>query len=119
MISNVLHFYLTNKTKILITFLQVYLQNISQKTQQADNVGFDDYGDISISSGVQSVTPRGHRTASPAISVLAPSSSKFLKKKAVAKEDGEDDNDDEAKSHKEKGFLITGKKKVKGEKLRK
>ncbi|XP_055885408.1 uncharacterized protein C19orf44-like [Biomphalaria glabrata] len=61
--------------------LAVYLSSLTNKKQQPKAVNFEDYGEISISSGTDprnSVTPRGRRSASPA---SKPTSSKFLKKK--------------------------------------
>lgn len=58
--------------------LASYLNSLTQKTtQQARSVNYEEFGDISISSGADPMTPRVHRTPSPAVGA----GSKFLKKK--------------------------------------
>ncbi|KAL8584634.1 hypothetical protein ACOMHN_002363 [Nucella lapillus] len=61
--------------------LASYLNSLTQKTaHQAKSVNYEEYGDISISSGADAMTPRVGRTPSPAIGA----GSKFLKKKTPA-----------------------------------
>lgn len=60
---------------------QTYLNNLTQKTQKPRSVNFEEYGDLSISSGADgrnSLASQGRRSAS---SAHAPAPSKFLKKK--------------------------------------
>lgn len=57
-----------------------YLNSLTQKTSlQAKSVNYEEYGDISISSGADAMTPTALRTPSPATGP----GSKFLKKKAA------------------------------------
>ncbi|KAH9523588.1 hypothetical protein Btru_040406 [Bulinus truncatus] len=63
--------------------LAVYLNSLTQKSQLPKAVNFEDFGEISISSGTDprnSATPRGRRSASPASPGHKPSN-KFIKKK--------------------------------------
>lgn len=66
----------------MLFYGQSYLNALTQKTsQQSKSVNFEEFGDISISSGADPMTPRVQgRSSSPAV---APSS-KFLKKKTQA-----------------------------------
>ncbi|XP_059172262.1 uncharacterized protein C19orf44-like [Physella acuta] len=64
--------------------LATYLNNLTQKTQKPRSVNFEEYGDLSISSGADarnSLASQGRRSASPLSSAHAPAPSKFLKKK--------------------------------------
>ena len=63
---------------MFLFMFQSYLNSLTQKTsQQAKSVNYEEFGDISISSGADP-TPRVGRTPSPAPGA----GSKFLKKKA-------------------------------------
>ncbi|CAL1547157.1 unnamed protein product [Lymnaea stagnalis] len=69
--------------------LASYLNNLAQKTQQPKVVNFEEYGDISISSGADvrsSLTPRGRRSSSPKMTPITPKTNKFLKKKKLDSE---------------------------------
>ena len=59
---------------------QTYLSGLTQKTQQARSLNFEEQGDISVSSGAHSSQAR--RVASPRSPVkVSAAGSKFLKKK--------------------------------------
>ncbi|XP_005105165.1 uncharacterized protein C19orf44 homolog [Aplysia californica] len=103
-----------------------YLNSLTQKTQHVPSANFEDFGDISISSGkdgMQAITPRGRRSASPA---PAPASSKFLKKKTPQGAAGpaasvtgpkaarvvDDDEDEDDRDYRGGQIVIAGKKKA-------
>lgn len=65
--------------EIFKPLFQQYLSSLTQKTsQQVKSVSYEEYGDISISSGADPMTPMAHRSASPVVGT----GSKFLKKKS-------------------------------------
>lgn len=69
-----------------VFLFQSYLNSLTQKTSlQTKSVNYEEYGDISISSGADPMTPRVRRTPSPATGA----GSKFLKKKSQPENDAE------------------------------
>ncbi|GFN79068.1 hypothetical protein PoB_000557400 [Plakobranchus ocellatus] len=86
--------------------LATYLSSLTQKTQQARSLNYEDQGDISVSSGADGLrgshsSQGGRRAPSPqGLAKVSAAGSKFLKKK---KPDLEEDNSDEERKELLKG----------------
>ena len=93
--------------------LQNYLSSLTQKTQAAQKTSFEDFGDISISSGKDAPTKEWTPTKSKA----AAPASKFLKKKkpAVEEEDEDEDLQPRGRGAKGHGIVIAGSSRDKGQ----
>ena len=94
---------------------QTYLSSLTQKTQQARSLNFEEQGDISVSSGADgfraSQASQGARqNASPRSPVkVSAAGSKFLKKKkTVEQDDNSDGKRDDGFKASSRGILIPG-----------